>query len=419
MTVKERFLSYISINTQSAEDAETMPSTEGQSDLARRLADELRTLGAENVRITERGYLMAELPANMKADIPALGFIAHLDTSPDAPGGNIKPRAIAGYDGGVITINEELGLYLDPNEYESLKAHIGEELIVTDGTTLLGADDKAGIAEIMCMAEYLQAHAEIPHGKLCIAFTPDEEVGRGTDGFDIEAFGASFAYTVDGAELGEIQYENFNGCSASVYFKGLGIHPGSAKNKMINACLIANEFASMLPESETPEHTEGYEGFYHLHTMSGTVSEAELHYIIRDHDRERFDERKKRMGLLTFYINKKYGDGTARLFIEDRYFNMREKIMPHSELIEYAKAAVLQAGVRPRVLPIRGGTDGARLSYMGLPCPNLCTGGHNFHSPLEYCSVNSMEKVTEILIKLVEQYTRGKSAELTQEGAAK
>lgn len=409
MTVKERFLNYISINTRSEEDTGQVPSTDGQLAFARMLADELDALGAEKVRISEYGYVMAELGSNLEADIPALGFIAHMDTSPDASGENIKPRIIENYDGGVIVLNEELGMCLDPAEFESLKSHIGEQLIATDGTTLLGADDKAGVAEIMCLVEHLVSHPEIKHGKICIGFTPDEEIGNGADYFDVSDFGAQFAYTVDGGELGEIEFENFNGCNAGVYFKGKSIHPGSAKNKMINASLVALEFAAMLPMAETPQHTEGYEGFYHLHDMKGGVEQAELQYIIRDHDRDKFEERKRFMALAAFYINKKYGEGTAKLIIEDRYFNMKEKIVPHRELIEYAGLAMCAAEVSPKIVPIRGGTDGARLSYMGLPCPNLCTGGHNFHGPYEYCSVNSMEKVVEILINLVEQYTKGKS----------
>ncbi len=410
MTLKERFLSYISINTQSNEGAEEMPSTDSQLILAEKLRHELELMGAKKVRISEYGYVMAELPSNIDEEIPALGFIAHMDTSPDASGENIKPRIIENYDGGTITLNEELGISLDPAEYPSLKTHFGEELIVTDGTTLLGADDKAGISEIMCLAEHLINHPDIPHGKICIAFTPDEEIGNGAEKFDVADFGADFAYTVDGGELGQVEFENFNGCNASIYFRGLSIHPGSAKNKMINAALIATEFADMLPEHETPMHTEGYEGFYHLHDMSGGVEKAQLHYIIRDHSRERFEERKRTMGLVAFYINKKYGEGTARLYIEDRYFNMKDKLLPHKELIEYACLAMEAAGVKPQIAPIRGGTDGAKLSYMGLPCPNLCTGGHNFHGPLEYCSVNSMEKVVEILVKLVAQFTQGKTS---------
>lgn len=414
MTVKERFLNYISIPTQSLEGEEKMPSTESQWRLARLLCDELKVLGAENIRLSDFGYVMAELPSNIEGDIPALGFIAHIDTAPDAPGEGINPRVIPAYDGGIIALNEELGLFLNPDEFPSLKTHLGEELIVTDGTTLLGADDKAGIAEIMCMLEHFITHPELPHGKICVAFTPDEEIGCGTDKFDLESFGAAYAYTVDGGDLGELQFENFNGCNASIYLKGRSIHPGSAKNKMVNACLIATELASMLPAQETPMHTEGYEGFYHLHDMSGGVEEAELHYILRDHDREKFEERKRFLGLIVFYINKKYGEGTAKLYIEDRYFNMKEKILPHKELVEYAGLAMCEAGVTPNVVPIRGGTDGAKLSFMGLPCPNLGTGGHNFHGPFEYCSVNSMQKVTEILINLVNQYTNGKAVGLSR-----
>lgn len=405
MTVKERFLNYISFDTQSDENAENIPSTEKQWTLARQLEKELLELGAENVRVSEYCYVMAELPSNMNdKKVPALGFIAHMDTSPDSSGENVRPRIIKNYDGGVIVLNEEKNFVLDPAEFESLKTHVGEELIVTDGTTLLGADDKAGIAEIMTMVEYLQTHPEIRHGKICIGFTPDEEVGNGAEKFDVAGFDADFAYTVDGGSLGEIEYENFNGANAGVFVSGKSIHPGSAKNKMINAALIANEFASMLPQFETPSHTEAYEGFYHLHQMSGSVEEAELHYIIRDHDREKFEKRKKFMNTVCEYLNKKYGSNTIGLVIEDRYFNMREKILPHMELIELAEKAMMAEGIKPVVVPIRGGTDGARLSYMGLPCPNLCTGGHNFHGPFEYCSVDSMEKVTGFLIRLAEMF---------------
>lgn len=409
MTVKERFLKYVSIDTQSKEDAGVQPSTDKQWNLARLLEKELKELNASNVRVSENAYVMAELPSNLgdKA-VPALGFIAHMDTSPDASGKNIKPHIIENYDGKTIFLNEKTGSALDPEEFESLKNHIGHELIVTDGTTLLGADDKAGVAEIMSLVQHLQSHSEIPHGKLCIAFTPDEEVGEGAEGFDVEDFGAAFAYTVDGGELGEIEYENFNGCNAGVFVQGKSIHPGSAKNKMINAALVANEFAAMLPETETPEHTEGYEGFYHLHNMTGSVESAELHYIIRDHDREKFESRKEFMGLTAFFLNKKYGEGTVRLIIEDKYFNMSEKIIPHMELINFAEEAMSSVDITPMVVPIRGGTDGARLSFMGLPCPNLCTGGVNFHGPYEYCSVNNMERIVEMLIKLVEVYTEEK-----------
>ena len=402
MTLKERFLNYVSFDTQSDENAETMPSTEKQWALARLLEKELRELGAKNVRVSEYGYVMAYLPSNMGEKVlPALGFIAHLDTSPDASGAGVKPRTVENYDGGAIVLNEDKNIVMSPESFESLKTHIGEELIVTDGTTLLGADDKAGIAEIMTLVETLQNNPEIPHGKICIAFTPDEEIGGGAEKFDVADFGADFAYTVDGGDLGELEFENFNGANAGIFIQGRSIHPGSAKNKMINAALVAAEFAALLPQAETPSHTEGYEGFYHLHRMTGTVEEAELHYIIRDHDREKFEKRRRFVHLAGEYINKKYGENVVKVVTEDRYYNMREKILPHMELIELAKKAMEAEGIVPAVVPIRGGTDGARLSFMGLPCPNLCTGGHNFHGPFEYCSVNSMEKVAALLVRLV------------------
>ena len=402
MTLKERFLNYVSFDTQSSEETETMPSTENQWVLARLLEKELLELGASNVRVSEYGYVMAHLPSNMgDKKIPALGLIAHMDTAPDASGANIKPRIIESYDGGVIVLNEEKNIVLDPKEFESLKTHIGEELIVTDGTTLLGSDDKAGIAEIMTLVEQLQKHPEIPHGKICIGFTPDEEIGNGAEKFDVADFGADFAYTVDGGDLGEIEFENFNGANAGVFVQGRSIHPGSAKNKMINAALVAAEFASMLPQFETPSHTEGYEGFYHLHHMSGTVEEAELQYIIRDHDREKFESRKHFAHTVGDFLNSKYGANVVSVVTEDRYYNMREQILPHMELIELAKKAMEAEDIKPLIVPIRGGTDGARLSYMGLPCPNLCTSGHNFHGALEYCSVDSMEKVAAFLVRLV------------------
>ena len=405
MTLKERFLKYVRFDTQSDEASETTPSTEKQWTLAHALENELKDLGAENVRVSEFGYVMAELPSNMgNVTVPALGFIAHMDTSSDASGENVKPRIIENYDGGVIVLNTEKHMVLDPKQFGSLSRHIGQTLIVTDGTTLLGADDKAGVAEIMTLVAYLQEHPELRHGKLCIGFTPDEEIGNGAEKFDIIDFGADFAYTVDGGELGEIEYENFNGANTGVFVQGRSIHPGSAKNKMINAALVAAEFTAMLPESETPAHTEGYEGFYHLHRMLGTVEQAELHYIIRDHDWEKFESRKQFVHTVGDYLNKKYGPGTVQVNTQDRYYNMREKILPHMQLIELAKQAMELAGVRPMTVPIRGGTDGARLSYMGLPCPNLCTGGLNFHGPFEYCSLDAMEKVVDILVRLTELF---------------
>jgi len=410
MTLKERFLNYVSFDTQSCDTADTVPSTEKQWALARFLEKELLDMGAENVRVSEYCYVMAELPSNLgDKKIPALGFIAHMDTSPDTSGANIKPRLIENYDGGVIVLNKEKNMALDPKEFASLKTHIGETLIVTDGTTLLGSDDKAGIAEIMTLAEHLLKHPEIPHGKICIGFTPDEEIGNGPEKFDVAGFGAEFAYTVDGGDLGEIEYENFNGANAGVFVQGKSIHPGEAKNKMINAALVALEFASMLPQAETPSHTEGYEGFYHLHKMSGTVDEAELQYIIRDHDREKFESRKRFVHTVGAYLNEKYGDGTVEVVTQDRYFNMREQILPHMELVDLAVKAMEAEGIKPEIVPIRGGTDGARLSFMGLPCPNLCTGGHNFHGPFEYCSVDSMDKTASFLVRLTEQFARKKS----------
>lgn len=405
MTLKERFLNYVSFDTQSSEEIDTIPSTEKQWALARLLEKELLEMGAENVRVSEYGYVMASLPSNMgEKKVPALGFIAHMDTSPDALGENIKPRIIENYDGGIIVLNKQKGIVLDPNEFESLKTHIGETLIVTDGTTLLGSDDKAGIAEIMMMVEHLLNHPEILHGKICIGFTPDEEIGNGADKFDVADFGADFAYTVDGGDLGEIEYENFNGANAGVFIQGKSIHPGSAKNKMINASLVAIEFAAMLPQFETPSHTEGYEGFYHLHRMSGSVEEAELQYIIRDHDKEKFESRKQFVRTVGTYLNKKYGENVVQVAVEDKYFNMCEQILPHMQLIELAEKAMKAEKIEPLIVPIRGGTDGARLSYMGLPCPNLCTSGHNFHGPFEYCSVDSMEKVAAFLVRLVPMF---------------
>ncbi len=407
MTLKERFLNYVSYDTQSSMDSGTIPSTEKQWALAHLLEKELKEFGAFNVRVSEYCHVMAELPSNMgDRKVPALGFIAHLDTSPDAPGANVKPSIIEAYDGSVIVLNKEKNIVLDPKEFGSLKTHVGETLIVTDGTTLLGSDDKAGIAEIMTLVEYLQTHPEIPHGKICIGFTPDEEVGKGPEKFNIADFGADFAYTIDGEKLGDIEFENFNGANAGVFIQGKSIHPGWAKNKMINAALIATEYASMLPQAETPSHTEGYEGFYHLHQISGTVEEAELQYIIRDHDRERFESRKQFMHKVGEYLNAKYGAGTVHVVTEDRYYNMREKLLPHMKLIELAQKAIESEGVKPAIVPVRGGTDGARLSYMGLPCPNLGTGGHNFHGPFEYCSIESMEKAAAILIRLTELFAK-------------
>ena len=405
MRVEERFLRYVAVNTQSAAGREQIPSTECQWDLARLLAEELRSLGVEDARVDGHCYVMGTLPSNLPegGEGVALGLIAHMDTATETSGAGVRPRIVKDYDGGTIVLNEALGMTMGPDVYESLNKHLGEDLIVTDGTTLLGADNKAGVAEIMTLVEYLQTHPEVPHGKLCIGFTPDEEVGRGADFFDVEGFGADFAYTVDGGMEGELEYENFNAAAAEVEVTGNVIHPGYAKNKMKNAALIAARFQAMLPEGETPAHTEGYEGFYHLNHMEGNETQARLSFIIRDHDRAGFERRKERMGLICSYLNGKYGPNTFQLEVKDSYYNMRQAVEPHMYLIHRARAAFEKAGVAAREVPIRGGTDGARLSYMGLPCPNLSTGGVNFHGVHEYIPVRSLEKMVEVLVNLVTQ----------------
>lgn len=402
--VVERFLSYVSMDTQSQEEQEQYPSTEKQWKLARRLAEELTGLGASNVRIDQYGYVMAELPSNQDKEIPALGFLAHMDTSPDCSGANIKPGIVRGYDGGVIVLNPDSGECLDPAEFPELTDYIGQDLITTDGTTLLGADDKAGIAEIMTMASWLLAHPEIPHGKICIAFTPDEEVGRGTDFFDIKSFGADAAYTVDGGALGELEYENFNAAGAKVIVHGVNIHPGSAKGKMKNALLIAMEFHSMLPAFENPACTDSYDGFYHLNDMRGEVEQTVMKYLIRDHDRQKFEQKKEHMNAAAAFLNQKYGAGTVELVITDSYYNMKEIINQHHWLIDIAVSSMEELGIEPKICPIRGGTDGARLSFAGLPCPNLCAGGHNFHGRHEYICIQSMERIVQLLVKIAEQF---------------
>ncbi len=402
--VIERFLRYVSMDTQSEEEQETIPSTKKQRRLAEMLAEELRVMGAENVTVSSQSYVYATIPATTAETALSLGFIAHMDTSPDAPGKDVKARTITQYDGGDICLNEQRRIFLSSREFPSLTRYVGQDLIVTDGTTLLGSDDKAGVAEIMSMAEYILAHPEIPHGKICIGFTPDEEVGRGTDGFDVEFFGADVAYTVDGGSLGELEYENFNAASGRVRIHGRGVHPGSAKNIMKNASLIAMEFHQMLPAAQNPMYTEGYEGFFHLTDIQGDMVKAQLDYIIRDHDRERFEEKKQLLIRVAEFLNGKYGEGTVELSMKDSYYNMREKIEPHFYLIDIARASMEKVGIEPKVVPIRGGTDGARLSYMGLPCPNLCTGGENFHGIHEYICIQSMEKVVDMLIEIVKKF---------------
>ena len=406
MRVEERFLRYVAVNTQSAAGREQIPSTECQWDLARLLAEELRSLGVEDARVDGHCYVMGTLPSNLPegGEGVALGLIAHMDTATETSGAGVRPRIVKDYDGGTIVLNEALGMTMGPDVYESLNKHLGEDLIVTDGTTRLGADNKAGVAEIMTLVEYLQTHPEVPHGKLCIGFTPDEEVGHGANAFDIAAFGAALAYTVDGGELGELEYENFNAAAAEVEVTGNVIHPGYAKNKMKNAALIAARFQAMLPEGETPAHTEGYEGFYHLQKMEGDIAHARLSYIIRDHDRTCFEARKAFLGEVRDRLNAQYGPDTVRLTVRDSYFNMKEQILPHMELIDKAREAMEEEGITPLAVPVRGGTDGARLSYMGLPCPNLCCGALNTHGPYEYCSIQDMEKIVAMLIRLVQKF---------------
>ena len=392
-----RFLHYVSFDTQSLDGAETVPSTEKQFVLAEALATEMKEMGISNVRMDEHGYVFGEIPANMEGAM-ALGFLAHMDTSDAASGADIKPHVVENYQGDVIQLNEEVSI--DPAVSKELLDYIGQDLIVTDGTTLLGSDDKAGIAEIMTMAECLLTDDSIKHGKICIGFTPDEEVGRGTDFFDVADFGADFAYTVDGGHIGELEYENFNGALAVVNIKGVDIHPGSAKDVMKNAIHIGMEFNQMLPQQQRPEHTEWLEGFFHLIHFEGEVGETKMVYLIREHDWDKYEEKKAVMTKAAEFINVKYGD-VLQLDIQDGYRNMKEKVLPHMHLIDDAKAAFIACGVEPKVVPIRGGTDGATLSFMGLPCPNLSTGGENFHSVREYIPVQSMTKMVDVLIELV------------------
>lgn len=406
MGVTEKFLRYVAVNTQSCAGQEQIPSTGCQWDLARLLVEELKSFGIADAHVDEHCYVMATIPSNLpdgREGLP-LGLIAHMDTATETSGANVKPRIVKGYDGGTIVLNEALGVTMSPDVYDTLKKHVGEDLIVTDGTTLLGADNKAGVAEIMALAEYLCCHPEVPHGKLCIGFTPDEEVGHGANSFDIAAFGAKLAYTVDGGELGELEYENFNAAAVEVEVSGNVIHPGYAKNKMKNAALVAARFQNMLPEADSPAHTAGYEGFYHLQKMEGDIAHAHLSYLIRDHDKERFAARKETMVQIGNLLNQIYGENTVTVTIQDAYYNMREMILPHMELIDLAKEAMEEVGITPLTVPVRGGTDGARLSYMGLPCPNLCCGALNTHGPYEYCSIQDMEKIVAMLIRLVQKF---------------
>lgn len=405
MTVLERFLNYVVVETTSDPYAESFPSTKSQLDFGHTLMEEMKKLGLTDVTQDEYGYVFGTIPSTVpdyKGKI--LGLIAHMDTAPAASGKNIKPRVIKNYDGAEIVLNAEKKIVMTPEDFPSLKEYVGQDLVVTDGLTLLGGDDKAGVAEIMTAAESLIGHPEIPHGPIRVGFTPDEEVGKGADFFDVKKFGADFAYTVDGGECGELEYENFNAASAFVDFTGLSIHPGSAKNKMVNALLLAMEFQGMMPEAQKPEHTEGREGFIHLDVMEGSVEHASCEYIVRDHDFDLFKEKKEYMQRVADYMNGKYGEGTVSLRMEDSYYNMKQQIEPHYFLIENVLKVYEKLDIEPKIQPIRGGTDGSRLSFMGLPCPNLGTGGHNFHGHFEYVCVQSMEKCAEVLIELVKTF---------------
>lgn len=402
--VTERFLKYVQVDTQSDEQSDTFPSTLKQHELAKMLASELRQMGAQEVCHDEiYGYVYAQIPSNSQETQKVLGFIAHMDTSPEMSGTSVHPQIVKNYDGGEIELGTDSDgkkVLLRPTEFPELLDYIGQDLITTDGTTLLGADDKAGIAEIMTMAEYLLTHPEIKHGRIALAFTPDEEIGAGMDHFDLKRFPAEYAYTVDGGGIGELEYENFNAASARIVFSGRNVHPGEAKGKMIHAARLALEFDSRLPQQERAEYTSGYEGFFHLTHLSGSVEEAVLEYIIRDHDKKIFEERRQRIFDITEELNKQYGSEYVKATVTDQYYNMKEKIEPVMFLIENARSCMEKLGIEPKVQPIRGGTDGARLSFMGVPCPNLCTGGHNYHGRYEYCCIQSMEAVVRLLTEL-------------------
>lgn len=402
--VKERFLDYIKINTKSDETTRVTPSTKGQLVLAEKLHNELKELGLKDARISEYGYVYATLERNSSKSLPKIGFIAHMDTAPDYSGENVNPQIIENYDGGDIRLNENC--ILSPKFSNELKNYIGQTLITTDGTTLLGADDKAGIAEIITAIDYLINHPEIEHGDIKICFTPDEEIGEGADHFDVEGFGADFAYTMDGGRIGELEYENFNAAGVKVKIKGVNVHPGYAKNKMVNSILIANEFMNSLPKDEVPEKTEGYEGFYLLSDVEGSVENTTLSYIIRDFFEESFEERKNKMKDIEKALNEKYGDNVVTVEIKDQYKNMKGKIEPIMHIVENAKEAMIEANIKPNIRPIRGGTDGARLSFMGLPTPNIFAGGENFHGKYEYIPVESMEKAVEVIINIIKRYSK-------------
>ena len=401
MALLERFLKYVSIHTTSDENTGLVPSTPQQMEFAKILAEELKDMGMQDVSLDKKGYLMATLPSNIDKDVPTVGFISHLDTSPDMSGKNVKPRIVENYDGNDIILNEKENIVLSPKQFPELTMYRGQSLVVTNGLTLLGADDKAGIAEIMTAMDYFIKNPDVKHGKVRIAFNPDEEIGLGAHHFDVEKFGCQFAYTMDGGEIGELEYENFNAAGAKVTFYGTNVHPGYAKNKMVNSMKIATKFMATVPANESPEYTDGYEGFYHLTGIGGDVEKTTVSYIIRDHDRKKFEERKTHLQMLVDKINSEFGDNTATLEVKDQYYNMKEKIEPVKYIVDIASEAIRQAGVEPKVKPIRGGTDGAQLSFKGLPCPNIFAGGHNFHGKYEFVPIQSMEKATEVIKNII------------------
>ena len=402
----DRFISYVIIDTESDSSSETTPSTQKQWDLANKLVEELKTIGMQDITIDEKSYIMATLPSNVDHDVPTIGFISHFDTTPDFTGANVKPQIIANYDGGDIVLNAEQNIVLSPKYFKDLLQYKGQTLITTDGTTLLGADDKAGITEIMTAMEFLIKNPEIKHGKIRVGFTPDEEIGRGAHHFDVEKFGCDWAYTMDGSQVGELEYENFNAAGAKITFKGKSVHPGYAKGKMINSMLIANDFINELPKGETPQETRGYEGFFHVHHLTGSIEETVLELIIRDHNKKKFEKRKELIEKITKKFNKKFakqfGEDIIIAEVKDHYYNMKEKVLPVKHIVDIAEKAMKQLGIKPLIKPIRGGTDGCQLSYKGLPCPNIFAGGHNFHGKYEYVPVESMQKAVDVIVKIAE-----------------
>ena len=401
--ILDRFLRYVAIDTQSDENSESQPSAAKELDLLKLLCKELNDMGVE-ATLDEYGYVMGSIPSNIDKEVPAIGFIAHVDTSPDASGKDVKPQIIKDYDGGDIELKGVPGLFLKPSEFPELLAHKGETIITTDGTTLLGADDKAGVAEIMDAVQYIVEHPEFKHGDIKIGFTPDEEIGRGVVKFDVKRFGADYAYTMDGGEIGELEFENFNAASAKIHIQGRNVHPGYAKDKMKNAILIGMEFNDLLPIGQRPELTEGYDGFFHIISFKGSVEEADFGYIIRDHDRKKFEEKKELIAQCAHFINVKYGEGTATLEVKDQYYNMREQVEPYYFIVEKAVKAMEMAGIKPKIQPIRGGTDGANLSFKGLPCPNIFAGGMNFHGKMEFAPLENIEKASEVVLNIIKLF---------------